>query len=102
MTHPQLIPGVKGFLCIHGARANGRRTGAYNSWRAMKARCGLHGTLYAALSFDPRWALFEAFIHDMGERPAGYELDRIDPSRGYYPDNCRWLPRAENRRRVRR
>jgi predicted transcriptional regulator len=34
----------------------------------------------------------------MGEKPDGYELDRINNSEGYYPDNCRYVTRAENQK----
>ena len=51
-----------------------------------------------------RWAAFENFLADMGERPAGTTLDRIDPNDHYYPGNCRWSTPAVqywNRRNIR-
>lgn len=45
-----------------------------------------------------RWHLFEAFLADMGERPAGRTLDRKDRSLGYTPENCRWATAVEQSR----
>lgn len=44
-----------------------------------------------------RWAKFESFLADMGERPAGRSLDRIDVKKGYSQDNCRWATAREQR-----
>lgn len=37
-----------------------------------------------------RWRVFSNFLADMGERPEGTSIDRVDSARGYEPSNCRW------------
>ena len=42
----------------------------------------------------PEWKDFQVFIRDMGFRPKGYTLERVDNDGGYEKSNCRWVPHA--------
>ena len=69
----------------------------YITWRGMKLRCDNPKNAsyknYGAkgISYCERWKIFANFLEDMGVRPEGLTLDRIDPSKDYEPGNCRWL-----------
>lgn len=92
----------------HSTRKNGT-TATYRSWTAMLTRClntkrRDYQLYYGGLGVKvcKRWAgSFENFLSDMGERPAGKSLDRIDPYGNYEPENCRWATpkeQAQNKR----
>ena len=89
---------------IHGhtvgsTKGHTKMSPTYKSWASMCGRVrGDVGTsdCYAYVDMDPRWLDFEVFLADVGERPSlDYTLDRIDNDKGYWPENVRWLTKAE-------
>jgi len=81
---------------------HGSRT--YKSWCSMKCRCNWTGwSKYKfwggrGIKYDPRWERFDNFLADMGERPIGTSLDRIDNDKDYSKENCRWATATEQNR----
>lgn len=75
----------------HGHSRRSSESPTYKSWRNMKQRCGNpRFPSHEQISYTPEWEVFENFLRDMGERPAGKTLDRINVFRGYEKANCRW------------
>lgn len=72
------------------------RDSTYGSWWNMKHRCTNENDPnfknYGArgIAMCDRWASFENFLADMGLKPNGARLERIDNDKGYEPGNCKW------------
>jgi len=83
-------------------------TPTYTSWRHMKRRCLATNSnkwhLYGGrgIKVCNRWLDFINFLEDMGVRPEGTTLDRIDPNGDYEPGNVRWATSAEQAKNKRR
>lgn len=92
----------------HGHSSGGKRTKVYQAWKGMRSRCtnpnNEHADCYIGrgISYCERWEIFENFLADMGEpKDSSMSLDRIDNSKGYSKDNCRWASKvvqANNKR----
>ena len=74
-----------------------RREPTKQTWKCMKHRClnpnAWNYPYYGGkgITIYPPWiASYERFLADVGERPDGKTLDRIDGQLGYWPGNVRW------------
>ncbi|NYD84340.1 hypothetical protein HD884_004453 [Ochrobactrum intermedium] len=91
----------------HGHASPYTRTPTYRSWEAMVRRVSnpqvANWAEYGGrgITVCDRWRQFDNFLEDMGERPVGTSLDRIDPNGNYVPDNCRWASASVQSRNTR-
>ena len=85
----------------HGHATRPHYSTTYSTWSDMKRRC-LNSKrkdfyLYGGrgIKVCDRWMTFEPFLIDMGEKPIGMTLDRINTNGNYELSNCRWATAAE-------
>lgn len=91
----------------HGKATRSEKSRLYKAWVGMRARCrNANHAMFAnyggrGISVCARWDDFAVFCSDVGERPLGHSLDRINNDGNYEPGNVRWATakqQANNRR----
>lgn len=92
----------------HGEARREKATPEYRAWQSMKARCGNKNRKFYEnyggrnIRVCKRWInSFETFLSDMGRKPEGTSLDRIDNNGNYEPNNCRWASKKQQARNAR-
>lgn len=96
------------FASIHNHTRRHKISPTFVSWTSMMQRCydknNISYSRYGdkGIQVCKRWKDFTLFLQDMGERPPGLTLDRLDHKGNYEPCNCRWTDPVEQNREQRK
>ena len=86
----------------HGHTKSYKQSKTYKTWLSMKSRCFNKNTISwhnyggRGITVCKKWTTsFESFLKDMGEKPEGKSLERINVNGDYKPSNCKWATNVE-------
>ena len=88
----------------HNKTHNRSRTPLHSAWMMMRQRCeNPNNHAYRnyggrGIKVCARWSSFANFLEDMGERPKGLTLERVDNDGDYCKKNCKWASRRRQSR----
>ncbi len=91
----------------HGYGPRSGQSSTYIAWKGMNRRCHnprdkeFHNYGGRGIAVCPEWRKFENFLRDMGEKPTGLSLDRVDVNGHYCRSNCRWATIRQQARNTR-
>ena len=95
------------YMASKNAKHGYAGTPTYETWQAMKNRCcNKNQPVYKnygarGITICDKWQTFEGFLEDMGERPDGLTIERVDNNKGYSKDNCIWATIEQQNRNTR-
>jgi hypothetical protein len=93
---------MRGGIVKHGHTVGGTQSPTYSTWMCMMRRCydrkfkDYENYGGRGMTVCSRWFEFRSFLEDMGPRPIGTLIDRINRQQGYSRKNCRWSTYQES------